>query len=170
MRVHPEILDAAAAAAGARRRSDIWKQRFEDIDDFERYAARNGIAIRKFFLHVSKEEQKRRFLRAARRTRARTGSSRSADVAGARALGRVHAGLRGHDPAHQRTPHAPWYVVPADNKWFTRLVVGAAVIDAMEEMALAFPKVNREKRKELVAAHAALAGASRAAGSRKHRA
>ena len=119
------------------------------------------MAIRKFFLHVSRGEQKRRFMRRLEEPRRNWKFSLSDTQE------RDHWAeyMRAYEDMIRRTSsdHAPWFVVPADNKWFTRLVVSAAVIDAMEEMGLAFPKVDREKRKELAAAHAALAGASRAA-------
>ena len=91
-------------------------------------------------------------------TRRRTGSSRPNDAAGARALGRLHGGLRGDDPRTRRPKDAPWYVVPADNKWFTRVVVAAAVIDALASLDLAYPKIGPAQKRELDAARQALAG------------
>jgi PPK2 family polyphosphate:nucleotide phosphotransferase len=146
VRVHPEALDNQKLPVSLVTRR-IWDERFEDIVAFERYAARNGIAIRKFFLHVSREEQKRRFLRRLDL------KSKNWKFAASDAKERVH--WRDYMRAYEQTirstssTFAPWYVVPADHKWFTRLVVVAAVIDALEEMQLAFPKVNRDKRKEL---------------------
>jgi PPK2 family polyphosphate:nucleotide phosphotransferase len=153
VRVHPELLDYQKLPEGLVTRR-IWQERFTDIVAFERYATRNGIAIRKFFLHVSRDEQKRRFMgrleQPSKNWKFSLGDARE----------RAHWGdyMRVYEDMirHTSTVHAPWYVVPADNKWFTRLVVGAAVIDAMEEMALAFPKMNRAQRKALEAARAEL--------------
>ncbi len=160
VRVHPEILGRQRLPRALVTKR-IWQERFIDINAFERYATRNGMAIRKFFLHVSRGEQKRRFMRRLEEPRRNWKFSLSDTQE------RSHWAeyMRTYEDMIRRTSsdHAPWFVVPADNKWFTRLVVGAAVIDAMEEMNLAFPKVDREKRKELAAAHAALGGAPRAA-------
>jgi PPK2 family polyphosphate:nucleotide phosphotransferase len=155
VRVHPQILGYQKLPTGLVTKH-IWQERFEDIVAFERYAARNGIAIRKFFLHVSKAEQKRRFLRRleepARNWKFSLGDAKE----------RRHWGdyMRAYEDMirHTSSAHAPWYVVPADNKWFTRLVVGAAVIDAMEAMSLAFPTMDRAQRKALAAARAELEG------------
>jgi PPK2 family polyphosphate:nucleotide phosphotransferase len=155
VRVHPEILGYQKLPKGLVTKH-IWQERFEDIVAFERYATRNGIAIRKFFLHVSKAEQKRRFLRRldepARNWKFSLGDAKE----------RRHWGdyMRAYEDMirHTSSVHAPWYVVPADNKWFTRLVVGAAVIDAMEDMSLAFPTLDRAQRRALAAARAELDG------------
>src|SRR5688500_2972467 len=155
VRVHPELLDYQKLPKGLVTKH-IWQERFEDIVAFERYATRNGIAIRKFFLHVSKGEQKRRFLRRldepARNWKYSLGDAKE----------RRHWGeyMRADEDMirHTSSVHAPWYVVPADNKWFTRLVVGAAVIDAMEDMSLAFPTLDRAQRRALAAARAELDG------------
>jgi PPK2 family polyphosphate:nucleotide phosphotransferase len=163
VRVHSEILGYQKLPKGLVTKH-IWQERFEDIVAFERYATRNGIAIRKFFLHVSKGEQKRRFLRRleepARNWKFSLGDAKE----------RRHWGdyMRAYEDMirHTSSVHAPWYVVPADNKWFTRLVVGAAVIDAMEDMSLAFPKMDRAQRQALAAARAELDG--RAGRVRSH--
>ena len=155
VRVHPEILGYQKLPRGLVTKR-IWQERFEDIVAFERYATRNGIAIRKFFLHVSKGEQKRRFLRRldepARNWKFSLGDAKE----------RRHWAdyMRAYEEMirHTSSVHAPWYVVPADNKWFTRLVVGAAVIDAMEDMSLAFPTLDRAQRRALAAARAELDG------------
>jgi polyphosphate kinase 2 (PPK2 family) len=132
----------------------IWKERFEDITAFERYATRNGIVIRKFFLHVSRREQKRRFLE--RLDKPEKNWKFSAADARARAFWGHY--MRSYEDMirHTSSPEAPWYVVPADNKWFTRLVVAAAVVEALEGLNLKFPKLGRAKRKELKAARAIL--------------
>ena len=134
----------------------IWRERFADIAAFERYATRQGIAIVKFFLHVSRAEQKRRLLRRLDDPR-RNWKFSLAD-AQERAYWRDY--MRAYEDTIRRTsaPHAPWYVVPADHKWFTRLVVAAAVVEAMEGMKLAFPKVTREQRQELAQTRAVLGG------------
>ncbi len=146
VRVHPKALDSQKLPPSLVTRR-IWDERFEDIRAFERYATRNGIAIRKFFLHVSQKEQKRRFLRRLDL------KSKNWKFSPSDAKEREHWRdyMRAYEQTirHTSSEHAPWYVVPANHKWFTRLVVVAAVIDALEEMQLAFPKVDREKRKEL---------------------
>ena len=153
VRVHPEILDSQRLPPALVTKR-IWDERFADITAFERYATRNGIVIRKFFLHVSRAEQKRRFM--SRLEQPAKNWKFSLGDAKERENWREY--MRAYEDMVRRTssPQAPWYVVPADNKWFTRLVVGAAVIDAMEDMALAFPVVSRAKRKELRAVKVAL--------------
>jgi len=133
---------------------DIWQKRFEDINSFERYLTRNGIVVLKFFLHLSKKEQKKRFLERLEHPDKNWKFSMSD------ALERQHweKYMRAYEDMirNTSTKHAPWYVVPADHKWFTRLVVAEAAIEAMEKLDLSFPKVDAEKRKELKAARAAL--------------
>ena len=153
VRVHPKVLDSQKLPSSLVTKR-IWQERFEDIAAFERYATRNGIAIRKFFLHVSKEEQRRRFLSRLDQP------AKNWKFSVADAKERSHWGdyMRAYEQMirHTSSTHAPWYVVPADHKWFTRLVVGAAVIDALEDMHVAFPTVDSEKRKELEAVRRAL--------------
>jgi PPK2 family polyphosphate:nucleotide phosphotransferase len=134
----------------------IWKDRFEDINAFERYAARNGITIRKFFLHLSKEEQKKRFLERLENP----DKNWKFSMADARERGFWDDYMVAYEEMirNTATKHAPWYVVPADNKWFTRTVVAAAIYDALDEMKLSFPTVSDEKRKELEAARSVLEG------------
>ena len=155
VRVHPQALDRQKLPAGLVTRR-IWRERFADIGSFEQYAARQGIAIVKFFLHVSRDEQKRRLLRRLDEP-ARNWKFSIAD-----AHERTHWRdyMRAYEDMirHTSAPHAPWYVVPADHKWFTRLVVAAAVVNTMEAMNLAFPKVGKAQRKELAAARAILQG------------
>jgi PPK2 family polyphosphate:nucleotide phosphotransferase len=137
----------------------IWRERFEDINAFERYATRNGIAIRKFFLHVSRREQRRRLLqRLDQRSK-----NWKFSLADAQTAEQWTPYMSAYEDAIRETStsYAPWYVVPADHKWFTRLAVAAAVIDALEEMDLAFPRVDRARRKELAAARVALDGHGR---------
>jgi PPK2 family polyphosphate:nucleotide phosphotransferase len=154
VRVHPELL-AKQKLPSKLVTKQIWKQRYTDINAHERYLARNGTIIRKFFLHVSREEQKQRFL------------SRLDEPEKHWKFSLADVQERAHWEAYQHayeemirnttTKEAPWYVVPADNKWFTRLAVAAAVIDALEELALAYPKVESVKRRELATAREVLA-------------
>ena len=132
----------------------IWKQRFEDIKAFERYISRNGTIIRKFFLNVSKAEQKRRFLERLdepdKHWKFATGDVTERHYwddymhAYEKAIG------------HTASDDAPWYVVPADNKWFTRLVVAGAIVDTLLDLNLQFPKVDPARKKDLDAARSAL--------------
>lgn len=146
VRVHPEIL-ARQRVPPELVTKRIWKERFEDIAALERYVTRNGIAVVKFFLHVSKKEQKKRFLERLDQP------EKNWKFAIADAEERKHwdSYMAAYEDAIRATatPWAPWYVVPADNKWFTRLVVGAAVIEALEDMNLAYPKVDEAKKIEL---------------------
>jgi PPK2 family polyphosphate:nucleotide phosphotransferase len=154
VRVHPELLAAQKLPAGLAG-PDIWKQRFEDIAYFERYLARNGVAICKFFLNVSRDEQRKRFLDRLDEPEKHWKFSQS-DVAE-----RSHWDdyMRAYEQTIRNTAtrHAPWYVVPADNKWFTRLVVAAAVIDTLASLDLHYPRVGADRSKELAAARRALA-------------
>jgi len=158
VRVHPDLLDNQRLPSTVVTKH-IWQERFTDIVAFERYATRNGIAICKFFLHVSRDEQERRFKRRLELP-SKNWKFSSADAKEGeywpKYMGAYEDMIR-----HTSSPHAPWYVVPADNKWFTRLVVSAAIVDAMEELNLAFPKLDRAQRKELAAARAALDDAER---------
>jgi PPK2 family polyphosphate:nucleotide phosphotransferase len=153
VRVHPEIL-ANQRLPPALVTKDIWKERFQDIRSFERYLARNGVAILKFFLHVSKEEQKKRFLERIEEPEKNWKFSRS-DV-----KEREHWDdyMEAYEDMirNTATKAAPWYVVPADNKWFARIVVAAAVIDALDSLDLKYPKADDRKLKELAAAKRAL--------------
>jgi PPK2 family polyphosphate:nucleotide phosphotransferase len=153
VRVHPEIL-ANQRLPPALVTKDIWKERFQDIRGFERYLARNGMAILKFFLHVSKEEQKKRFLERIEEPEKNWKFS-SSDV-----KEREHWDdyMEAYEDMirNTATKAAPWYVVPADNKWFARIVVAAAVIDALDSLDLKYPKADDRKLKELAAAKRAL--------------
>ena len=152
-RVHPEVLRAQRLPPSLVTKR-IWRDRFADIAAFERYAVNNGIAIRKFFLHVSREEQRRRFIRRLEDP-SRNWKFSPSD---ARERDRWPEYMTAYEEMIQNTsaPHAPWFVVPADHKWFTRLIVGAAVVDAIEDMAVEFPTVDRDKRRELAAVRTAL--------------
>ncbi len=155
VRVHPEMF--AGEKIPARLVSDkIWKERFESINAFEQYLAENGFVVLKFYLHLSKKEQKRRFLERLDEP-AKNWKFSMNDV-----LERQHweKYMQAYEDVirNTSTKHAPWYVVPADHKWFSRLVVAEALIDAMENLNLSFPKMDSEKQKELKKARAALEG------------
>ena len=153
VRVHPGIL-AGQKLPPRLVTERIWKERYEDIADFERYLSRNGVLIRKFFLHVSKEEQRQRFLDRLEQP------AKNWKFALADAAERAHWDdyVEAYEDAIRATAteEAPWYVVPADNKWFTRLAVAQAVVEALESLDLAFPKVDSAKRGELAEARKAL--------------
>jgi PPK2 family polyphosphate:nucleotide phosphotransferase len=149
VRVHEQYLDGERIPEPLVT-PDIWKERYEDINAFERYASRNGIAIRKFFLHVSKDEQRQRFLERIEEP-SKNWKFSMTDVR-ERAYWDDYMRAYADTIRHTATPYAPWYVVPADHKWFTRLVVAAAVIDALDEMNLDYPKLDAAKKRELAEA------------------
>jgi len=153
VRVHPGIL-AAEKLPPELVTKRIWNDRYEDIGNFERYLARQGTVIRKFFLNVSKEEQKRRFLERLDNP-GKNWKFSAADVKERQYWDNY---MDAYEDAIRATatPQAPWYVVPADNKWFTRLVVGAAVVSTLQELDLQYPKLTKKQRAELAAARAAL--------------
>jgi PPK2 family polyphosphate:nucleotide phosphotransferase len=153
VRVHPEILNNERLPQTLVTKK-IWAQRFEDINNFERYLGRNGVVVRKFFLHVSKEEQRRRFLERLDQPDKRWKFSLR-DVEE-----REHWDQYMHAyedmVRNTATADAPWYVIPADHKWFTRVAVAGAVIDALASLDLQFPKLPPAKEQELAAARRAL--------------
>jgi PPK2 family polyphosphate:nucleotide phosphotransferase len=155
VRVHPELL-ARQRLPSRLVGDEIWRQRFEDIAAFERYLARNGYLILKFFLHVSRDEQKKRFLERIERPEKNWKFS----VADAREREHWDRYMEAYEDMirHTAAEDAPWFVVPADHKWFTRLAVAAAIHDAMGRLDLAFPKVDAAKKRELAAARATLLG------------
>ena len=155
VRVHPELLNRQHLPPVLVSKQ-IWKERYEDINAVERYLTRNGVAIRKFFLHVSKREQKRRFLERLENPDKNWKFS-MADVHERQYWGDYMDAYESMI-RHTSSKHAPWFVVPADNKWYTRLVVAAAVIDALQSMDLAFPALDAAKRKELRIARRLLGG------------
>ena len=159
LRVHPEMLEAERLPESCVS-DDIWKERFEDIAAFERYATRNGIAVRKFFLHISKEEQKRRFL--SRLDEPEKNWKFSAADVRERGFWDEYQKAYEYMIRHTSSKRAPRFVVPADNKWFTRLVVSSVVVDALQEMSLAYPQVSEEKRQALGAAKRELEGKTKA--------
>ena len=153
VRVHPSLL-ASQKLPPELVTKKIWKQRFEDIRNVERYLARNGTLILKFFLNLSRKEQKKRFLERLDDP----DKNWKFSVADARERSHWQDYQRAYQDMirHTATRHAPWYVVPADNKWFTRAVVAAAIIEGLVGLDLAYPTVGAEKRKELAEARAAL--------------
>ena len=153
VRVHPEFLDKQRLPEGLVTRT-IWKERFEDINAYERYLSRNGTLILKFFLHVSREQQRQRFLERLEEP-AKNWKFSMVDL-DARARWRDYLAAYEDMIRHTATSHAPWHVVPADHKWFTRVVVVQTIITALERLDLAFPTVSREQQLELKAAKAAL--------------
>ena len=153
VRVHPNIL-ASQHLPPELVTKKIWKERFEDINAFERYLARNGTLILKFFLNVSKAEQKKRFL-ARLDEPEKHWKFQPSDVA-ERQLWSDY--MKAYEETIRATsaPHAPWHVIPADSKWFTRLAVAAAIVEAMGRLDLAYPKVEPELGDRLQAARASL--------------
>jgi PPK2 family polyphosphate:nucleotide phosphotransferase len=163
VRVHPELLQSERLPERVITRN-IWQERFEDINAFERHLARSGYVVRKFFLHVSREEQARRFLKRLDEPEKRWKFSMS-DI---RERERWPAYMRAYEDVVRRTstPAAPWTVVPADKKWFARLVVAGAVLSALEQLQLRSPKVTPGHEHELEEVRTAL---SRAGGGKDRR-
>ncbi|MBK8869695.1 MAG: polyphosphate kinase 2 family protein [Elusimicrobia bacterium] len=153
VRVHEELLRHQKIPPQLVGKS-IWDERFQDIRKMERYLSRNGVLIRKFFLHVSKKEQKKRFLERLETPEKHWKFS----LGDAKERGHWDDYMSAYEDMirNTATDHAPWYVIPADNKWYTRLIVAAAVIDGLASLDLHFPKVGPEKRAELDTARRAL--------------
>jgi len=153
VRVHPELL-AKQMIPPHLVTKNVWKQRFKDINNLESYLTRNGVVVRKFFLNVSKEEQRQRFLRRLE------DPDRNWKFSEADARERSHWDeyMAAYEDMirNTATEEAPWYIVPADNKWFTSLVVAGAIIDTLERLDLHYPKVDDAKKKELEAARRVL--------------
>ncbi len=153
VKVHPEILSAQRLPPRLVSKK-IWDHRYASIRDFERHLSRNGVAIRKFYLNVSKGEQLRRFLERVdnpdKNWKFSTADAKERDL--------WDDYMQAYEDAIRETATdgSPWYVVPADNKWWTRIVVAAAVIDALDELDLSYPKVDDAKRKQLAATRAGL--------------
>jgi PPK2 family polyphosphate:nucleotide phosphotransferase len=146
VKVHPEFLKGQKIPKSLMD-DDLWKNRYKDIRNYEKYLANNGTVILKFFLNLSKEEQKARFLERIEN------SDKNWKFSANDSKERAHWDdyMKAYEEAIQNTAtkHAPWYVVPADNKWYSRIIVAAAVIDALASMNLAYPKVGKEKLAEL---------------------
>jgi PPK2 family polyphosphate:nucleotide phosphotransferase len=153
VRVHPEFLDAQKLPPRLVTKK-LWDDRFTDIRHFEHYLARNGVVVRKFFLHLSKGEQKKRFL--ARLDLPEKNWKFSATDAKEREYWKDYMHAYEETIRNTATDEAPWYVIPANNKWFTRIVVASAVITTLASLDLAYPTVSKAKLKELEAARQAL--------------
>jgi len=149
VRVHPELLEKEKIPKEFRG-DHFWKHRYEDINAFEKYLTRNGIAIRKFFLNVSKKEQKQRFLERLDNPKKNWKFS-AADVKERQCWDEYQTAYE-KMIRNTASEHAPWVVVPADNKWFSRLLVVATVVDALSEMKLEYPKISEGQLAELKAA------------------
>lgn len=152
--VHPEILKNEKLPKPLVTKH-IWKERFEDIGNFERYLTRNGIAVVKFFLHLSKKEQKHRFMERLD-TPDKNWKFSASDVK-ERQFWNAYQEAYEDMIRHTAKEYAPWYVIPADNKWFTRLVVAQAVVDALKTMDLKYPKLSSAERAALAQARKQLA-------------
>jgi PPK2 family polyphosphate:nucleotide phosphotransferase len=155
VRVHRAFLEKQKLPPALVTKS-IWEDRFEDIRNFERYLTRNGILVRKFFLNVSNKEQKKRFLE--RIENPEKNWKFSANDAKERDFWKDYMSAYEDMIQHTATKDAPWYVVPADNKWFTRVVVAATVIDALADLDLHYPKVGKAVLQELATVKEALTG------------
>jgi PPK2 family polyphosphate:nucleotide phosphotransferase len=153
VRVHRELLEKQKLPRQLITKN-IWKERFEDITSFERYLDRNGIIVRKFFLNVSKQEQKDRFLKRLDEPKKNWKFS-AADVRERQCWPQYQAAYEDMIQ-HTAAKHAPWYVVPADHKWFTRLVVASVIVETLDSLKLKFPEVRPEVRKAFAAARAEL--------------
>ena len=153
VKVHPELLDQQKLPPG-KRGGSFWEARYEDINAFEQHLVRNGIVVLKFFLHISKGEQKRRFLQRLERPEKNWKFSTS-DLP-ERAFWADYRDAYEDALAATTTEEAPWYVVPADNKWVTRAVVADVITTAIRSLDLSFPEVTEEKRKMLANAKSQL--------------
>jgi PPK2 family polyphosphate:nucleotide phosphotransferase len=149
VRVHPQLVKNERLPEPLVGKN-LWQDRFDEIRNFELYLSNNGIVVRKFFLNISKKEQKRRFLERLE-TPEKNWKFSAADVA-ERQCWDDYMKVYEEMIAATSTKHSPWYVVPADNKWYTRLVVAAAIVDTLKDLKLAYPTVDAEKRKQLDAA------------------
>jgi PPK2 family polyphosphate:nucleotide phosphotransferase len=153
VRVHQDLLNAQQLPKDLVTKH-IWEERYEDINNFEKYLVRNGVIVMKFFLHLSKGEQKKRFLERLEMPDKNWKFS-MADV-------KERAYWKDYQKAYEEmirntaTKHAPWYVIPADNKWFTRLTVAGAIIEKLHSLDLQFPEVDDDKKKELAQVRKAL--------------
>jgi polyphosphate kinase 2 (PPK2 family) len=151
--VHPPLLKAEKLPEELITKH-IWEDRYEDINAFEKFLARNGTVIRKFFLHVSKEEQKKRFLERLEDSKKNWKFSMD-DIKERKFWGDYQEAYE-EMVQNTATKRAPWYVIPADNKWYGRLVIASAIIEVLNGLDLKFPDVDKEKKKELEAIQQAL--------------
>jgi PPK2 family polyphosphate:nucleotide phosphotransferase len=146
VRVHPGVLHREKLPASAFTKN-VWDERYQDINAFERYLTRNGVLVMKFFLHLSKKEQKKRFLE--RLEDSKKNWKFSMDDVKERGFWKDYQHAYEEIVQNTSTKHAPWHVVPADNKWFSRAVVASAVVAALDDLDLAYPDVQKSVRKEL---------------------
>lgn len=153
VRVHPQLLHKQKLPEPLVSK-DIWEERFEDINAYERYLTRNGVVIRKFFLHVSREEQKKRFLERIERPE-KNWKFAASDITEREFFDDY---MSAYEDTIRRTAseHAPWYVVPADHKWFTRTVVAEAIVETLESLDLQFPTLDPAQTQELTVIRDAL--------------
>lgn len=146
VRVHPELLERQHLPPTAKGK-DIWEQRFREINDFERYLVRNGVIVLKFFLHISREEQKKRFLERIDRP------EKNWKFSAADAQERTHWDdyMKAYEDMfnHTSTAWAPWYIVPADHKWFARLAVAAVIYRRLQQLDLHYPRVSDDHKQQL---------------------
>ncbi|QHP68647.1 polyphosphate kinase 2 family protein [Bradyrhizobium sp. LCT2] len=161
-RVHPDIL-AKEKLPQKLVTKNIWKERFEDISAFERYLTRNGTVVLKFFLNLSKDEQRQRFLDRLEEPAKQW--KFSMDDIKERALWPRYQAVYQDIVRHTATPHAPWYVVPADHKWFARVVIGSVINAALEKLDLRFPRADKASLEEFEEVRKALE--KEATGSKK---
>lgn len=169
VRVHPEILGKEKLPQRLVTRN-IWRERFEDIANMERYLARNGTVILKFFLNVSRQEQRERFLDRLEEP-AKNWKFSLADISERALWGKYQAAYQ-EVIRHTSTRQAPWHVVPADHKWFARVVIGSTIVAALDRLDLKFPKVDDAARAEFKQVREALlaegkGGAKKAAATKK---
>jgi PPK2 family polyphosphate:nucleotide phosphotransferase len=163
-RVHPELL-AKEKIPGRLLTKNIWRERFEDISAFERYLARNGTVILKFFLNVSKQEQRKRFLDRLDEP-SKNWKFSMADIT-ERALWARYQAVYQDIMRHTSTAVAPWHVVPADHKWFARVVIGSAIVSTLEALNLRFPRADKASLEEFKQVRAALLEEGKGTGKRK---
>jgi PPK2 family polyphosphate:nucleotide phosphotransferase len=149
VRVHPELLDLQRIPPVSKDK-DIWRYRFNEINNFEKYLVRNGIIVLKFFLHLSKDEQKRRLL--ARINQPEKNWKFSVNDAKERQHWDGYMSAFEDTLSHTSTEHAPWYIIPADNKWFTRTVVADVIVEKLKSLNLNYPKLSEEHMIQLTEA------------------
>jgi PPK2 family polyphosphate:nucleotide phosphotransferase len=159
VRVHPEFLAGQKVPRELLESKDLFKDRYRDIRHFESYLSRNGTLVRKFFLHVSKKEQGKRFLERLEKPEKNWKFS-GADLHEREFWGKYQDAFEKMVQG-TATDEAPWYVVPADNKWYTRIVVAAAIVDALAGLGLEYPRVSKAQQREIAAAKKALGGNAR---------
>lgn len=150
VRVHQELLERQQLPQSLKQSKDIWKQRFEEINNFEKYLENNGIIVLKFFLNISKKEQKKRFMERLDRPEKNWKFS-AADVR-ERQLWDDYMAAYEDAFRHTSTAWAPWYIIPADRKWYTRLVVAGIIYEILEGLGLAYPEVTDAQRATLAEA------------------